>query len=144
VVRSTGVPLGDWQSRKEGGIGERVNLRAAILLPEREILYARCDLRFARMIERGAVDEVAALLARNLDPDLPVMRAIGVPELIAYLRNEINLPSAVARASQATRNYAKRQYTCFRRQPPFTWMRITPLLGTDSGDVTILRSFGLT
>lgn len=144
VVRSTGQPLAAWQARKEGGIAAMVDLRAAILLPAREVLYARCDRRFAHMIERGALDEVAALLARNLDPDLPVMRAIGVPDLAALLRREIDLAAAIALGSQATRNYAKRQYTWFRHQPPAAWVRVIQEPGSSEQHETILRCFGLT
>ncbi len=145
VVRSTGSPLVAWQARKEGGIGDRVTIQAAILLPSRDALYARCDARFARMIEQGALAEVAALLARDLDPDLPVMRAIGVPDLAAHLRGEAALAEAVARAAQATRNYAKRQYTWLRHQPPAEWPRIYFDHFNATRPVEILlRSFGLT
>ncbi|MFC6621776.1 tRNA (adenosine(37)-N6)-dimethylallyltransferase MiaA [Novosphingobium panipatense] len=123
VVRSTGKPLSHWQGRMTGGIAGAVALHPVILLPERQTLYARCNLRFERMVERGALDEVAALLARNLDPGLPVMRAIGVPELAGVLRNEWSLESAIQRGSQATRNYAKRQFTWLRHQPPESWPR---------------------
>jgi tRNA dimethylallyltransferase len=51
VVRSTGHPLAHWQARREGGIGHAVALRPLVLLPDRAWLYARCDLRFARMWE---------------------------------------------------------------------------------------------
>ncbi|SFG41881.1 tRNA dimethylallyltransferase [Novosphingobium sp. CF614] len=124
VVRSTGRPIAHWQAMTGGGIGETVALYPAILLPERQQLYARCDLRFARMIERGALAEVEMLLARGLDPDLPVMRAIGVPELAGILAGSWPLGEAIARGSQATRNYAKRQYTWLRHQPPEDWARI--------------------
>ena len=124
VVRSTGKPLGEWQEVKSGGIGDSVNLSAAILLPQRDALYHRCDLRFERMLERGAIDEAEALLARNLDPALPVMRAIGVPEIATYLRNESTLEEAKERGARATRNYAKRQFTWFRHQPPADWRRL--------------------
>ena len=124
VVRSTGTTLAAWQTRTEGGIGHRVLVRAAILLPERASLYARCDARFARMIAGGAIEEVAALFERELDPDLPVMRAIGVPELAGYCRAELTLEQAQARGAQATRNYAKRQFTWLRHQPPPEWPRI--------------------
>jgi len=67
---------------------------------------------------------VAALIARNLDPALPVMRAIGVPEFAAHLTGAIALDAALARAQAATRQYAKRQYTWFRHQPPPAWQRI--------------------
>ena len=94
------------------------------MLPDRDKLYQRCDRRFAVMLERGAVEEVEALLARNLDPALPVMRAIGVREISGFLRGEWSPCDAEAMATQATRNYAKRQYTWFRRQPPPEWTRI--------------------
>jgi tRNA dimethylallyltransferase len=123
VVRSTGKPLAYWQRQRVGGIGGAVDLHPLILLPPREALYARCDARFARMLENGAIEEVEALLARNLSPVLPVMRAIGVPEIAGYLRGEWSREEALARGRQATRNYAKRQYTWFRRQPPQEWPR---------------------
>lgn len=124
VKRSTGVTLGDWQLAKAGGIGEEVTLHPLILLPDRTWLYQRCDARFAAMLENGAIEEVERLLARQLDPDLPVMRAIGVPEIAAYLAGEISLPQMIATGQQATRNYAKRQFTWFRRQPPEDWPRL--------------------
>lgn len=123
VVRSTGRPLAEWQRERSGGIGQAVDLRPLVLLPPREWLYARCDLRFERMMECGAVEEVEALLARDLPPSLPVMRAIGVPEIAGYLRGEWSLEEATTKGQQATRNYAKRQYTWFRRQPPQDWGR---------------------
>ena len=101
-----------------------MNLAPVILLPEREWLYARCDARFEAMLDSGAVAEVEALLARELDPDLPVMRAIGVREIAAWLGGEISRDEAVAKGQQATRNYAKRQYTWLRHQPPETWPRV--------------------
>jgi tRNA dimethylallyltransferase len=123
VVRSTGKPLAHWQARKAGGIGETVALFPLVLLPEREWLYRRCDLRFERMLESGAVPEVEALLARGLSPMLPVMRAIGVREIAGLLRGQWSREEALLRGQQATRNYAKRQYTWFKRQPPEEWPR---------------------
>ncbi len=127
VVRSTGKPLGDWQADRVGGIGDAVTLHARVLLPPRGWLYERCDRRFALMLENGAIAEVERLLARGLDPALPVMRAIGVPELAALLEGEITATEAETRGAQATRNYAKRQYTWFRNQPPPEWQRIESL-----------------
>jgi tRNA dimethylallyltransferase len=124
VVRSTGRSLAEWQTQRVGGIGDRIDLHPAILLPDRRALYARCDARFARMLALGGVEEVAALLARDLDPALPVMRAIGVPEIAGYLRGEWPLDEASRRGAQATRNYAKRQFTWLRHQPPPEWRRI--------------------
>ena len=123
VVVSTGRALSEWQKQRKGGIADEVEVRPLILLPPRNWLYARCDERFARMIDQGAVEEVKALFERNLDPDLPVMRGIGVPEISAYLRGEVTLAEAVAAGQQSTRRYAKRQYTWFAHQPPPEWPR---------------------
>ena len=121
VVRSTGRPLAEWHAEPVGGIAGNVALAPMILLPDRSTLYGRCDTRFERMLCGGAIAEVEALLARQLDPALPVMRAIGVPEIAGYLRGDWPLEEAMARGAQATRNYAKRQFTWFRRQPPVEW-----------------------
>jgi tRNA dimethylallyltransferase len=124
VVRSSGKPLAHWQARKEGGIGAEVDLHPVVLLPERQWLYERCDRRFGLMLESGAIAEVEALLARGLDPDLPVMRAIGVPEIARYLRGEWSLEEARNRGAQATRNYVKRQVTWLRHQCPPAWPKL--------------------
>lgn len=145
VVRSTGHGLAYWQALTSGGIAQSVTLFPAILLPERAWLYPRCDLRFERMVERGAIGEVEALLARGLDPDLPVMRAIGVAELAGVAAGSWAIDEAIARGSQATRNYAKRQFTWLRHQPPTEWTRIS----SQNYDINVLmdilcRKFGLT
>lgn len=124
VVRSTGRTLEDWQAEKTGGIDGEITLHPLLLLPQREWLVERCDRRFAAMIQAGAVEEVAALLARNLGPALPVMRAIGVPELTALIEGELSADEAIAAGQAATRRYAKRQYTWFRHQPPSEWPRV--------------------
>ena len=124
VIRSTGRSLAKWQSALSGGIGDGVKLHAAILLPPRALLYPRCDARFAAMLAGGAIEEVRLLLARGLDPSLPVMRAIGVAEIAAFLAGTATLADTEARGAQATRNYAKRQYTWLRHQPPAKWPRI--------------------
>ena len=123
VILATRRTLAEWQEQREGGIAEAVELRPVILLPSRKWLYARCDERFAHMIDQGAVSEVETLLARKLNPNLPVMRAIGVRELSSYLLGQATLDEAVARGQQATRRYAKRQYTWFAHQPPPEWPR---------------------
>jgi len=128
VVLSTGKPLACWQESREGGIRDEVELRPLILLPPRDWLYGRCDQRFERMINDGAIDEVKALLARNLNPNLPIMRGIGVREIGAFLVGEISLDEATAAGQQATRRYAKRQYTWFAHQPPAEWPRFQDAL----------------
>ena len=131
VVRSTGRTLASWQQELEGGIGETIDLRPLLLLPPRPWLQDRCDRRFAAMVEQGAVDEVAQLLARNLDPDLPVMRAIGVNEIRCLLQSDFTREQAIAAGQLATRRYAKRQYTWFAHQPPAEWSRFDqPLEGS--------------
>ena len=128
VIRSTGRPLAHWQREKAGGIGEEVALLPLILLPPREWLYGRCDRRFEEMMSPDGIAEAARLLARGLPSSLPVMRAIGVPEVAAFLRGDLNRDEAVARGQMATRQYAKRQYTWFSRQPPADWPRFTAAL----------------
>ena len=123
VVLSTGKTLVEWQKKREGDIAQAIDLKPLILLPPRDWLYRRCDERFRDMIELDAADEVRALLDRELDPALPVMRAIGVREIAAWLRGDVTREQAVAAGQQATRRYAKRQYTWFAHQPPESWPR---------------------
>lgn len=123
VVRSTGRTLAAWQAERVGGIGASIRLVPLILLPDRDWLGARIDRRFADMVDQGR-EEAAALLARtDLPPDAPLLRAIGVPELRALLAGDIDTGQAVAAGALASRQYAKRQYTWFRRQPPPDWPR---------------------
>jgi tRNA dimethylallyltransferase len=123
VVLSSGRTLAEWQKVRDGGIADAMDLKPLILLPPRDWLYGRCDERFGDMIELGAADEVRALLDRGLDPAFPVMRAIGVREIAAWLDGEVTRDEAVAAGQQATRRYAKRQYTWFAHQPPASWPR---------------------
>ena len=132
VVLSTGRTLGEWQEHRQGGIDDAVKLRPLILLPPRAWLYARCDERFAQMLEGRAIAEVGALLQRKLEPKRPVMQAIGVREIAAFLNGEIDRDEAMARGQQATRNYAKRQYTWFAHQPPPEWPWLTEPPGAKS------------
>ena len=141
IILSTGEPLAAWQERREGGIGDQVELRTVILLPPRDWLYKRCDERFAAMMSRGAIDEVRALLGRGLDPRLPVMRAIGVREVASYLAGGSSLDEAIAAGPLATRQYAKRQYTWFANQPPRDWPRWTdPLEGEPEPALALLQA----
>ncbi|HKR17837.1 tRNA (adenosine(37)-N6)-dimethylallyltransferase MiaA [Rhizorhapis sp.] len=121
VVRSTGKPLGWWHQHMTGGIGKDIALHPLVLLPPREWLFERCDRRFEAMLEHGAIAEVERLLDRNLPTGLPVMRAIGVREIAAWLSGEISREAMIALGQTATRQYAKRQYTWFSNQPPRDW-----------------------
>ena len=124
VIRATGRGLGEWQEARVGGIASEVTLHPLILLPNRARLYERCDARLATMMDAGAVEEVVKLLARGLDPHLPVMRAIGVREIAGWLRGEWTREHAVSSAQAATRRYAKRQFTWLRHQLPVDWPRL--------------------
>jgi tRNA dimethylallyltransferase len=114
VLRTTGRPLDAWQAG--GGEPPPYRFCVLLLLPPRAALYAACDARFVAMIEQGGLDEAAALLGRGLDPELPAMKAVGLPQLFAHLRGGIGLDEAIAQGQRATRRYAKRQMTWFRHQ----------------------------
>lgn len=134
IIRSTGKPMDHWHRAKVGGIGDAIALKPLVLLPPREWLFARCDARFAAMLAGDAAAEVAKLLARDLHPDLPVMRAIGVPEVASLLRGDIDHTQCLAAGQLATRQYAKRQYTWFRNQPPADWIRLNETLSDSDGN----------
>lgn len=123
VFAHTGTPLTDWQQTGEPVLSGD-NWRAVALEPPRDLLYARCDARFETMVTSGAVDEVAGLVARNLDPDLPAMKAVGVREIADYIRGDASLEEAVNAAKRETRRYAKRQLTWMRGQMG-GWPRLT-------------------
>lgn len=116
VFLASGKPLSYWQMQPKQPPFPQAEYIIETLNPPREELYARCDARFLKMLEEGAVEEVAALLTKNYPPTAPIMKAVGVTELSAYLRGEITLTEATAKAQQATRNYAKRQRTWLRNQ----------------------------
>jgi len=124
VVRSTGQPLAHWQARREGGIGGAVRLAAAVLLPQRAALATAIDARAAAMLDGGAADEAAALLARpDLPADAPIRRAIGVAPLAAWRAGGLTREAALADLRLQTRRYAKRQATWFRHQTA-SWLAL--------------------
>jgi tRNA dimethylallyltransferase len=122
VAQHTGRALSDWTADTTPLLAPGA-WTGLVIEPEREALYANCDLRVADMVEAGALDEVRALMARGLDPALPAMKAVGVREFAAHLTGETTLAAAVEATRQATRNYAKRQLTWFRNQTP-GWARV--------------------
>jgi len=115
VFQATGQKLSVWQ-QQEPPAPLSFPVTQVLLLPERQWLYERCNARFAQMLENNALDEVKALLALKVAADSPVMKALGVAELSAYMAGETPLEAAVERAQQQTRRYAKRQMTWFRNQ----------------------------
>lgn len=114
VFEATGKPIQWWQGQKHHPAFPHAVWQSAYLRMPREALYDRLNRRFEAMMEVGALDEVRALVAKNLSPDMPITRAHGVPELVAYLRGEMAYEDALAKAKQNTRNYAKRQMTWLR------------------------------
>ncbi|MEX0405198.1 tRNA (adenosine(37)-N6)-dimethylallyltransferase MiaA [Aquibium sp. LZ166] len=124
ILEATGRTIGEWQSRPGRPLVDRSSVQMFVIDPDRTALRARIDGRFERMMEAGGLDEVRRLLDLGLDPALPAMKAIGVPELGGFLRGEVSLDEAVARAKAATRQYAKRQATWFRTQFGPEWRKI--------------------
>jgi tRNA dimethylallyltransferase len=116
VLDATGSSITDFQAQSKAGPPSHLLFSTVLLQPSRDVLYARCDSRLARMIEAGAIDEVRRLQTAGLDPGLPIMKALGVVEIGSYLDGLMPLERALKEAQQATRRYAKRQTTWFRTQ----------------------------
>jgi tRNA dimethylallyltransferase len=130
VIEATGRSLIDWHREGQPPLLREGEFCALFLAPERDRLYARIDARFDAMLRAGALDEVARLAARRLDPLLPAMKAHGVPPLIRHLAGELTAEEAGATGRADTRHYAKRQFTWFRHQlPEFSWVKPEEALG---------------
>lgn len=125
VHLATGRSIASFQGERHPGPLDGVPMLKLFISPEREEVRRRIDRRFEQMIAQGALDEVAALRERRLDPLLPVMRAHGVPGLIAHLDGSLGLDEAITRGQADTRAYAKRQVTWFRHQMA-GWQAVGP------------------
>lgn len=123
VWRATGRPLSAIQANRARPIIDCAASRL-IIEPSRSGLYRQIDERFSNMIASGAVDEVQSLRARGLPADMPVMKAVGVAEIIQFLDGGLAMETVISRAQQASRRYAKRQFTWFRNQTP-DWPRVS-------------------
>jgi tRNA dimethylallyltransferase len=148
VIRATGRSLDAWQRQAVPASRDYEVLTLAALPPRAE-LYARIDRRLAQMLAEGALDEVQGLMDQGLDPQLPAMKAVGVPQLMAYLRDQTSRATALAAAQTATRRYAKRQLTWLRHQTPRDAARAVFLYAQFSESLLPLifneiREFGLT
>nr|WP_246696732.1 tRNA (adenosine(37)-N6)-dimethylallyltransferase MiaA [Methylobacterium planeticum] len=137
---ATGRPIADFQQTRTPGPLADFDLQKIFLAPDRDQLRKQIDLRFRRMIHAGALAEVETLRDRRLDPLLPIMRAHGVPGLIAHLEGTMTLEEAIVRGQADTRRYAKRQFTWFRHQmgPGWQWLMpeaATAALGFSAPDV---------
>ncbi len=116
VVVATGHPLSYWRGRQPTQPPLSGAVLKLLLLPPREALYAAINKRFQAMVEAGGLVEAETVAAMALDPTLPASRAVGLRQLAAYLAGETSKVEAIENAAQATRNYAKRQFTWFRNQ----------------------------
>lgn len=117
VYEATGKSLTSFQTLPRETLID-ADIEKAIILPPRETLYARCDVRAEAMFSQGAIEEARGLLGRRLDPALPAMKALGVPEITAFLVGALDRDQALALLQQNTRRFAKRQTTWFRHQAP--------------------------
>jgi len=131
VMEATGRSIASFQGERHPGPLDGLPLLKLFVSPEREEVRARIDRRFEQMMAQGALEEVAALRERRLDPLLPVMRAHGVPGLIAHLDGTIGLDEAITRGQADTRAYAKRQVTWFRHQMA-GWQAVAPEAALDT------------
>ncbi|MBX3488553.1 tRNA (adenosine(37)-N6)-dimethylallyltransferase MiaA [Parvibaculum sp.] len=115
VARATGRPLSEWQQVPPVPLVAG-RFAKIVLMPDREVLRARADARFERMVAEGALAEAAAMAALDLDPALPAMKALGLRPLMAHLAGALLIEEAIAAGQAETRAYAKRQETWMRTQ----------------------------
>lgn len=126
VLDASGRSILEWQAQRGWPLIDRDSARFFVIEPDRAALVHRIEARFDSMLDMGALNEVKRLVALNLNPDLPAMKAIGVRELQAAMAGKIGFPEAIELAKIATRQYAKRQATWFRNQLGPEWQRLRP------------------
>lgn len=136
VVLATGRSISDWHGENTAPLLPPGRAAKVFVTLDRARLVSRIEARFSAMMQSGALDEVKALAARNLDPLLPAMKAHGVPWLIRHLKGEIPLDEAVAGSIMDTRRYAKRQHTWFRGQ-----MKDWPMIPAEQAFDAIIKTF---
>ncbi|MHB0954133.1 MAG: tRNA (adenosine(37)-N6)-dimethylallyltransferase MiaA [Allorhizobium sp.] len=124
VLEATGRSISVFQGQTGPMIVDPTRARKIVVLPDRKILHDRINRRFEKMLDIGAVEEVEALLALDLSPEMPVMKAIGVSQIAAMLMGNMTRAEVIEKASAATRQYAKRQMTWFRNQMDESWERM--------------------
>lgn len=127
VVLATGQPLAHFQNQPgHSPIVTGISAEKIVLMPKREELHRRINLRTDWMLENGALDEVRDLLALNLPPHSTVLKAIGVRQLEKFLYGECAINQAKEHIKAATRQYAKRQSTWFNGQFDAGWQFCDP------------------
>jgi tRNA dimethylallyltransferase len=142
VLESTGRSLSDWQKQPGEPVLREAETVRLLVLPERVTQGARIDTRFDAMIAAGVVEEVRALVALGYSPELPIMRAHGVPALAAHLAGQLTLEQAAAIAQADTRHYAKRQMTWLKRNM-MSWkcicqQQIESMLSTNFSEIDLI------
>jgi tRNA dimethylallyltransferase len=126
IFEATGQSIRVFQARQGPVAIDPDKALKIVVLPERALQRQRIDRRFAGMLDSGAVEEVEVLLSLDLKPEMPAMKAIGVPQIAALLSGTMSRLEVVETASAATRQYAKRQMTWFRNQLDDSWLRWDP------------------
>jgi tRNA dimethylallyltransferase len=142
VVLSTGRPLSSWLADNPTGHGPLAAIRIGLTLP-RNVLYDRIAERVRRMVQAGWVEEVEGLLGRGYSPELPPFQAIGYRELASYIGGETSLEEAVSAIVRATRRYAKRQMTWFRKERAVTWFSMEDPYDCHAAVMDFLRKQGI-
>jgi tRNA dimethylallyltransferase len=122
VWLATGRSLSHWQAASPPGLAPS-KWRGLVLEPPRDVLHARCEARVVQMVQAGVLDEVAALMNRNLPADRPVQKALGYRAFADHLAGRLTLEDAVTQAQAQTRRYVKRQSTWLRTQMT-RWQRL--------------------
>jgi tRNA dimethylallyltransferase len=123
VLAATGQSLASYQGTRVKPLLDEQTYLCLFIAPPRAALHAAIDQRFDQMLAAGALEEVDSLRERKLDPALPIMRAHGVPHLIAHLEGRMSLEEAALLGKRDTRAYVKRQFTFARHQfPEFLWI----------------------
>jgi len=120
VLQATGKPLSYWQSLPKEPISKDWRYHISVLMPPRDELYQRCDIRFEMMMKNGVEEELKAFDARvergEISPKASLIKTIGAEPLRAYMRGTLSKDDAIILAQTETRHYAKRQMTWFRHQ----------------------------
>lgn len=137
VLEASGRPISHWQAQVGIPLVDPATATCLVIDIDRALLHRRINERVERMVEEGAIDEVRQIRSLGLDPALPAMKAIGVPEFGAYLDGTIELSEAVSKVQASTRQYAKRQLTWFRNQLGAEWIRL-PAVGGEAALLPIL------
>ena len=114
VYSFTGIPFSEWKKKQNNFFLNKPDYHIYLFTPSREKIYERVNMRFKKMLNQGAIEEVRQLIILKLDKSLPIMRAHGVPEISNYLKNKMSLEECIDKGQQITRNYVKRQLTWWR------------------------------